>query len=160
MAFFKFYKSTLNVMDILLLWCHSGQGPLLYFKRWCTSNLPQVVSASHDGQMKVWDTNKGQLEKSCEWHPDKKSMFRVRACRCVKLLDLWAIYIVFASLCSFAKTAEENVYLFTVSVPVSIPKKEQHNSYVCRWSVSNWEVDTTMKYKGDILTALAVRSVC
>ena len=126
---------------------------------WSAHNpFTQVVSVSLDCQMKVWDTDKGQLQKTCEWQPDKKTMWRVRACRCV---NYWVFVcsVNIASLCffSFAKTEEGNVYLFTISVPVSLPKKELHNSYVCRWSVNDWEVDTTLKYKGDILTALAVR---
>ena len=44
-------------------------------------NSPQAVSVSRDGHMMTWDIDKGEMMKSCEWHRDKKSKWRMRACR-------------------------------------------------------------------------------
>lgn len=67
--------------------------------------------------------------------------------------------IILCTLCflsSFNKT-EEDVHLFTISVPVSLPNKAHRLSYLCRWSVDTWETEQVSLYKGDLLTALAVR---
>ena len=60
-------------------------------------------------------------------------------------------------LSSFSKTEEGDVHLFTISVPISLPNKAHRLSYLCRWSVDTWETEQVTLYKGDLLTALAVR---
>lgn len=103
----------------------------------CHPNTHTAVSVSRDCHMIIWDINKGEMVKSCEWQRDKKSMWRMRAC-------------------CFSKTEEGDIHLFTISVPVSLPSKAHRISYLCRWSVDTWEVEQTTLHKQDLLTALAV----